>query len=272
MNELVAGEHINSEDIRYEIENINFFNNKIVPYNSKSKIPLHKFWVYIDKCKIVKKVSYCDHNSVIAGLSLSSESIVNIKSIEKSINKKLIEDEITRFILISKLFDSGSGVPTLEFVIDSDTKLFCENDKKIQNIETLSQNTELSVLCELDYFLLTNNCLKTSWKAIQLKKIQSINLLESLFPKTCESDYKFQQCLQQSPQQFIQVQQTRQTQQTQQTRVQTQTRQTQQAQLLIDKINNHQRDYFQRASKSQFIEYLFRNTKLFFYLPCVDFF
>lgn len=187
MIDLIVEGDIYSENIRYEIDNINYFNNKIIPYNAKSKIPLHKFWVYIDKCKIIKKNVQNDFSSIIIALSLSCEGIKNIRTTEKVINKKLIEEEITRFILISKLTDHGSGIPTFELVIDDKTVLFDENDKKIQDIKTINCYDEMSALCELDYFLLTNNYLKTSWKAVQLKKIQSINLSTSLFPKYNET-------------------------------------------------------------------------------------
>lgn len=183
MNDLIIRESIDLTDIRYEIENINYFNNKIVPYNAKSKFPLHKFWVYIDKCKIIKKFSLNDVDHIVVALSLCSESIDHIKAIEKAINKKLIEDEITKFTIISRLSDSGNRIPSLELTVDNHTILFNENDKKLDDLKILNHQNELTILAELDCFVLSNNYLKTSWRAVQIKKIQSINLSASLFPK-----------------------------------------------------------------------------------------
>lgn len=185
MNEFVIYDTIDISDVRYEIENINYFNNKIIPYNAKSKIPMHKFWIYIDKCKMIKNYTKNENSYFLIALAPSSDTIKNIKSTEKIINNKLIEDEITRFILISKLIDTGSNIPTLELLVDNSTNLFDKNDKKIE-MKNLENNTELSLLIELDYFLLSNNYLKTYWKAVQMKIIQTINLLDSLFPTTNE--------------------------------------------------------------------------------------
>jgi hypothetical protein len=181
MDDIIVYDDIEIDDIRYEIDKINVFSKKIKPYNAKSNIALHKFWIHIEKCKIIEEHETNDIKSIVIALPINSNCISIIKNIEKVINDKLIEDKITKFSLISKLIDSDIGIPKFEIIFDENTIIFNENDKELKN--SLDLDDEISVVCELDFLLLSNNNLKTNWKTIQIKKIQSINLSSSLFLK-----------------------------------------------------------------------------------------
>lgn len=247
MNDLIIWNDIDIDDVRYETININCFDTKIIPYNVKSRVPLHKFWVYIDKCKIINKFFLNDCDNISIALSLNNDAIPVIKKIEKKVNTKIINDEVTHFITISKLHDIGSGVPTFDVILDGNVNMFDENDSKINSQITIG--TELSVICELDHFILSHSYLKSYWRIIQLKKIKSINLTQPLFPKilqsivqpvvqpiqqsgvqvhinpqlpsfTSKQQEQHMQPIQQSPQQ--QIQQTQPTKQTQQSTQQNQ--------------------------------------------------
>lgn len=182
MRDLIIDENIEVSNVRYEIERINYFNNKIIPYNGKSIYPLHKFWIHIDKCKIVRRNFFNDSQSITVGLPLESKTIKNVKLVEKTINSKLLEDEITRFSIISKLNDSQSNIPTFELTVCNDSIIFDENNSKLNtHIDFLKLHDELQIIAELDFVTSNDNYLKANWKIVQAMHIKSIDLTTPLF-------------------------------------------------------------------------------------------
>lgn len=185
MDELIIKNDILYENIRYEIENVNYFGNKIIPYNVQSKIPMHKFWVYIDKSRVTKNTCKNGFKYLTIALSINNDGIQFVKQIEKKINEKIQNDRESSHVCFSKLNDDVDiGIPTFELCIDKNTIMFNIDDVIFENSWNIQIGNELSLICELDNIYQSNNCLKSNWRIVQLKKIQSVNLKTSLFPKT----------------------------------------------------------------------------------------
>ena len=181
MEELIITGTVSIENIRYEVDNANYFSNKIVPYNASSNIPLHKFWVYIDKSKVTKNVIVNNLTYLTVALSLKTECIKYIKLIEKQFNKKIEDDKISELKVISRLRDIGTSVPVFELVIDLETVMFDKNGKMFNIPSDVKIGTELKIICELDHFMCGTNKLESIWRIVQLQKMESIDLTVPLF-------------------------------------------------------------------------------------------
>ena len=181
IDDLIIFNTIDSEQIRYEYSDYNYFSKIIYTYNGKSHIPLHKFWVLIDKCKLLKiNLENNVHNISIA-LSLKTECIKNIQMIEKQINTKLRNDKITNLEINSKINDNGKFVPTFDLFVDTNTIIFDSNEERIVHINNILIGSELTIICELSHLLLNSDSLTSHWKVIQLKKIESFDITKPLF-------------------------------------------------------------------------------------------
>lgn len=175
---------INVDDIRYEKEIINMFLTKIIPYNVSSYYPLHKFWVYVDKSVVTKNIFTNKIRTITVALTLKSDCIKEIKSIEQQINNKLEDDElITESKIESKLSDCDTFVPTFEITIDEDSKLFEENNDEIKNSRDISTKDCLELVCELDFILIGNGFMKPVWRVVHLKRFELLNLKVPIFDK-----------------------------------------------------------------------------------------
>jgi len=187
IDDLIITNNINADQIRYNCEDYNYFSKIIHIYNCKSHVPLHKFWVLIDKCKLIKNKFENNSNTITVALSLKTECIKHIKMVEKQIGIVLNDDKITSLEIISKICDGGKFVPTFELSVDNTTIIFDSNDERIVHINNIIIGSELTMICELSYVLLNSNSFTSHWKAIQLKKIESFDLTKPLFVKLCET-------------------------------------------------------------------------------------
>lgn len=190
MNDPTVTDLITTDDVRYDIETINMFLSKIIPYNVKSYYPLHKFWVYVDKCVVTKNSYYNKTIHITIALTLNSECIKQIKEIEKHVNDKLENDKITIDHKIeTKLEDSGNFVPTFQVILDNNSKLFEETNVEFKNPKYVNIKDCLELVCELDYFLVGNNSVKPIWRIVHLKKFELINLKVPIFSKIKKSPH-----------------------------------------------------------------------------------
>lgn len=178
MNDLIINDVSLINIIKYNIKKSNYFTNIIIPINTSSKIPLHKYWILIDKCKIVGM----DNNIILTALSLNSSCIKLINEIENKTTKKLSDDFCMEIILVSKLNDDGNFIPIFELLIDENTVMFNNNNK-------CQLGEEYSIIAELTYSIMTHEKITFIWRVVQMKKIVSINITESLFDKL-ENDSK----------------------------------------------------------------------------------
>jgi hypothetical protein len=182
MNEIIISEPINTDNIIYNIENINYFTDKIILYNANSTIPLHKFWVYINKSKVVKILSINKIKTLFMALSVKNDFTEHIKMIESKCNDKLKSDNVTKINVSSKLVDFNKSFPVMELSLDSETIMFdLDNNKK--DIMDLNVGTELELICELENFIYSTKSLKSTWRIVQLKKTRLIDLNVPLFDK-----------------------------------------------------------------------------------------
>ena len=161
-------------DITYNISTLSYFINKVIPINISSDIPLHKFWVYIDKCKLLTK----NDNKISAVLSVKSDSIKIINSIEQKISEK-IKNEISELLTIKFSIDS-TFVPTMLLEMNYQTIAFDNDDTKI-NINDIKIQSDLNLIIELNYLIVTPNKIFPSWRIVQIRKTNFINVNESIF-------------------------------------------------------------------------------------------
>jgi hypothetical protein len=186
IDDLIIFNTIDSEQIRYDCTDYNYFSKIIYTYNGKSHIPLHKFWVLIDKCKLLKiNLENNVHNISIA-LSLKTECIKKIQMIEKQVNTKLHNDKITNLEINSKINDDGKFVPTFDLFVDTNTIIFDSNEERIVHINNILIGSELTIICELSHLLLNSDSLTSHWKVVQLKKIESFDITKPLFIKLAD--------------------------------------------------------------------------------------
>ena len=163
-------------EIIYNSTMMNYFTNKIIPINVSSDIPLHKFWVHLDKCKLLSK---CE-NKIYVILPTKSNSIKIINSIEEKISQKLKND-------ISDLLDiqfsiNTTSIPAMLLDVDFQTTAFENDDKKI-NISNIGSNSDINLIVELDYLMVTPDKIFYNWRVVQVRKASFININESMFSK-----------------------------------------------------------------------------------------
>lgn len=151
------------EQIKYD----NYFIKKYIPINKYSDIPLHKFWLLAEKCKVI------DVGSSYVNFVFSSKSKYLLDKLE-------IENKI-RLHFKKKLHTENDLLTHQKINYDKSTVLFNSNDIE-DKYEILSGN-EFDIIAELDYIELCANHINFIWRMVQMKKISIINLKMSLFAK-----------------------------------------------------------------------------------------
>ena len=173
-------------EIKYNIYKSTYFTTEIIPINTNSNIPLHKFWVYIDRCKI--KIN---GTKFTIALSFKSDTIQIIKKLEKKIANQINNDFEESYKFIKSIRISDNYVPLIRMNIkDENIIFFDEKDNAINftdyifsdNISDISENN-YSLILELSSVTLNTNKLTPEWRIIQMKKIQFIDINRSLFAK-----------------------------------------------------------------------------------------
>lgn len=183
INDILIKSKINADTIRFE----NITENKLIVYNLNTYSPLQKCWIYIDRCKIVKKMI----GGILIGFSLKNSIIEIINHLELTIkdkyksvlnyNKSITVNDIT--------------IPTLELTIDDDTRYFNHSDELINYFDDslLSKNyskrniKEIGLIIELDYIEITNDRMMFYWRVVQLRENKKIDVDISIF-KTLEKE------------------------------------------------------------------------------------
>lgn len=162
-----------------ELYNENLFINVLEVYNSASSIPLHKFWLLVKQCKVIKKTLNIIHVAIS-----SANLFVNLK--------KSIES------IISQNFNKNTSVKnelSLPFFYYSDIICFDANNNEV-NFDIL-QNDTIDLIVELDKIILHSNKIFFKWKIIQTKKTTTFNTRKSLFPDDNVENNSFQRVPQQ---------------------------------------------------------------------------
>lgn len=186
MDNLIIFDPTKLNIIKYDVTH-KYFMDVLIPYNTLSEIPLHKIWIQIDKSKILHVID----NNIILGLTISNTSINTIKIIEnkmlETINKNYNIDGKLNSNLIE--FKTSNKIPTFQILTDSNTLLFNNNDEQIITekllINDLHVGNEINVITELSNINvnISSRIINIFWKAVQIKKIDMININKSLFAK-----------------------------------------------------------------------------------------
>ena len=177
MNDIIINDITKINKIKYKKYDDNLFYTKIIPYNTNSSIPLHKYWIHINKCKLIN----ITNTKITVGINNTEKSIEIIKELELKL-KQLINDEYDYNILLcSKLQDNGNSIPIIDILYDNSTKFFDAHDKEISCIDNTYIENEFTIIIELYVLNVFNKYMVPIWKVVQVKKIEMLNMTKSLF-------------------------------------------------------------------------------------------
>lgn len=159
---------------------INCFSKKIYIYNNHSVNPLQKYWLHIDRCKIIKN----NNSTIVIALSWSdltkklSEFMTTLSDKIKECIKvnNLISGD---FIMFNKYEMCDTYAPIFELVITQETIIFDKNN--ISNNEILKNIIDCAIFVELDYIQILNNCIMPIWRVLQIKELVVIDTKLSFF-------------------------------------------------------------------------------------------
>lgn len=184
INDILIKNKLNPELIRFE----NISDTKLIVYNLSTYSPLQKCWIYIDRCKIVKKMI----GGILIGFSLKNQAIELINNLELT-----IKDKFKSTLKYNNSVNSNDiNIPTLELTIDDDTRYFNHSnelinyfdDNLIANNYSKRNIKEIGLIIELDY--IESNCDKLLyyWRVVQLKENKKIDINVSIFKTLNDSN------------------------------------------------------------------------------------
>jgi len=159
---------------------INCFSKKIYIYNNHSINPLQKYWLHIERCKIIKN----NNGTTVVALSWS-DSTRKLSEFMTSLSEKikecvktsnLITDDI---IIFNKYETCDTYAPTFELLITPETIVFNKDNAIDQTI--LKTITDCAIFVELDYVQILNNCIMPIWRILQIKELVVIDTKLSFF-------------------------------------------------------------------------------------------
>lgn len=167
-------------------------------YNADINHPLHKFWFFIPKAKIIEKTK----NYIILALSTNESDTKLVNYVEDLENKILESFKGSLFESIKKIKNSfnieENYPPTIKLDIRGDIPIFNDRDEEI-DVTNLKNNILVSIILELDNVMASTDEAWIMWKILQIKKLDNIDLRKSLFRVASDSkSISYQIPLQQS--------------------------------------------------------------------------
>lgn len=185
---------INVEDVLYKYETekldkilfqslkgLNYFNHKILVYNPNSCNPLQKFWIKIDRCKILN-INNNVLTLVFACTDKENQLVAFVHRITSKIEEYCKLNINTDVKITSKLNNEEYSVPTLDAYISDTTTIFNNFGQKT-NYDILKNLDTISVFIELEYVVVNSNFGSITWRVIQMKIINDLNPEISFFDK-----------------------------------------------------------------------------------------
>jgi len=160
-----------------DIEYLNIFSKRIVFYNPEVDEPLHKFWYYLPKVKIINM------NKNIIRIVFSNKDLI-INSIN-SLDEKTADIMQTVFGDDQNISPSitirPNYPPTFDLICDTRTKIFDSSNKQIDASE-LDNGINLMMYIEFDSVVITSNKFFRKWRVVQMKCLKNIiDTTENLF-------------------------------------------------------------------------------------------
>jgi hypothetical protein len=165
INDIIVQDVLKITEINYEpVEHVNYFTKKYQPINVDSEIPLHKFWLLSEKCKVIKVYK----NNIEVALSSKNKFVSDKVLLENKIRTHFEKNTIT---LCSE--------NTYKFIYDESSTFFNEND--VEEKISIRNGDEFDLILELSEIEVCNKFINFIWRIIQMKKIKMVNLKKSLF-------------------------------------------------------------------------------------------
>lgn len=184
INDILIKTKLNPDLIRFE----NISDTKLIVYNLSTYSPLQKCWIYVDRCKIVKKMI----GGILIGFSLKNQAIELINNLELT-----IKDKYKSTLKYNQSINSNDiNIPTLELTIDDDTRYFTHSNELINYFDDnlIAHNyskrniKEIGLIIELDYIESDNDKLLYYWRVVQLKENKKIDINISIFKTLDDSN------------------------------------------------------------------------------------
>jgi len=173
MNNIIVNDVSKITDIKFElVEYDNYFVKKYCPINKNSDIPLHKFWLIAEKCKVT---------NITNNKTGTGEITVVFSNKSKYLNDKLELENKIRSHFKKKTHCDTDIITTNKFIYDNSTVFFNSND--IEEKYVIQLGDEFDMIVELAFSELYTKHINFIWKVVQLKKIKLIDLKISLFTK-----------------------------------------------------------------------------------------
>jgi hypothetical protein len=168
----------NISKILYNIDkSVNMFTKRIDVYNSEADETLQKFWICIEKAKLLKKNK---KRIQVAIFHKDNDLVTFMKSLDSKINEtvKLTNTHIEHHGVSLELSDTFP--PVLELDIDQQSFVFDNNNNKI-DYYSIPNGSSISMYIELEGVYLDNMSDFKNWKVLQMKENIIIDLGVSLF-------------------------------------------------------------------------------------------
>ena len=164
--------------ILYNIDkSVNMFTKRIDIYNPEADETLQKFWIYIEKAKLLKKNK---KRIRVAVFNKDKDLVTFMKCLDKKINEtvKITNSHINEHGVSLEL--SESFPPVLELDIDQHSFVFDNDNNKI-DFYNIPNGSSISMYIELEGVYLDNTSDFKNWKVLQMKENIIIDLGISLF-------------------------------------------------------------------------------------------
>ena len=149
-------------------------------FNADINHPLHKFWFFIPRAKVIDKTN----KSITLALSNNEDDTKLVKYIEELENRILKSTKENLFNSIKKIIKSfamkENYPPTIILDIREDIPIFNYNDEET-NINGIENNSLISMFIELDNVMASFDQVWILWKILQIKKLDNIDLKKSFF-------------------------------------------------------------------------------------------
>jgi hypothetical protein len=182
MNKLICNHNNYNKDndinILYDINHsYNVFTDIINIYDPNAEEPMHKFWLLIDKGKVIRKMN----NYIYVTISNKERKFIDfLKLLDKKIDSivKKLYPSTTSF---RESLNIKKNVPTIiKLNLDESSFIFDINNNKT-DIVSINDNSNISACIELSSVVIRNRTCYKNWNVLQIKKRKSIDLTKSIF-------------------------------------------------------------------------------------------
>ncbi len=168
------------------------FIKKIFFYNVDVNEPLHKFWYFIPKAKIIKKMPVSNnpnvgsgsYNTIKIAISNKEENLISsIKSLDdvsKDIIKKILDEVGNSNQIPESLIESPNYPTTMDIILVNQSKCF-DIDKNEITFADIKNGNKVQLFIEFDSVVVESRQITKRWRIIQMKELQDVDLNIDIF-------------------------------------------------------------------------------------------